>query len=247
MHLEVCAALWFLLPRDRRQDRFAVRAAATDTVGAVLHAVGIPLTEVGDLDLSGRPVGVQDRVAPGTLRVHPVDRPQRTRESPPRFLLDVHLGGLARRLRLLGLDVAYETDAEDAALARRAATEGRVLLTLDRGLLHRSLVPEGALVRGTRTDEQLRDVLDRFAPPLRPWTRCVPCGAELRPVAAEQVAEDVEPGTRRTYADFARCTGCRRVYWRGAHSPGLETIVAEAEAAVARLAPHRAQDRDEEV
>jgi uncharacterized protein with PIN domain len=45
-----------------------------------------------------------------------------------RFILDVHLGTLARRLRLVGADVAYANDLDDA-LIEHANTGRRVLLT----------------------------------------------------------------------------------------------------------------------
>jgi uncharacterized protein with PIN domain len=199
--------------------------------------VGIPLTEVGDIRLDGATVDAGDPL-PGDegtprLSLGPRARPQPTPTAPPRFLLDVHLGSLARRLRLLGLDTAYETEAGDDELVRGAIGGRRVLLSRDRGLLSRSALPEGALVRGDRTEEQLEDVLDRFAPPLAPWSRCVRCNATLTPAATDDVAGDLEPGTRRTYREFSRCTGCGRVYWRGAHAGPLEAIVRRAEAVVA--------------
>jgi uncharacterized protein with PIN domain len=146
---------------------------------------------------------------------------------PGGFLLDVGLGTLARRLRLLGLDAAWSNDAEDADLAARAVAEERVLLTQDRGLLMRRGVP-GALVRGSRPDDQLADVLDRFAPSLAPLTRCTACGARLEPVPKADVADRLPPGTRRTFDDFSRCPACGRVYWHGAHAPRIEELVGRA-------------------
>jgi uncharacterized protein len=146
---------------------------------------------------------------------------------PGGFLLDVGLGTLARRLRLLGLDAAWSNDAEDADLAARAAAEERVLLTQDRGLLMRRGVP-GALVRGSRPDDQLADVLDRFAPSLAPLTRCTACGARLEPVPKAEVADRLPPGTRRTVDDFSRCPACGRLYWRGAHARRIDELVAAA-------------------
>jgi uncharacterized protein len=46
------------------------------------------------------------------------------------------------------------------------------------------------------------------------------------------VEDSLQPGTRRTYQEFARCPDCGRVYWRGAHNPRLQRIVAAARAAV---------------
>lgn len=227
-----------MLRPDRRREEFEVAVRTTDTVGHVVQMVGMPLTEVGALVLDHQVVTSSTSLPGGAghvpvVEVGPVLRPQRTRQTPPRFLLDVHLGSLTRRLRLLGLDTAYEVDADDDHLLDRAVQEGRVLLSRDRGLLSRTALQEGALVRGLRTTEQLDDVLSRFAPPLAPWTRCVRCNGVLERVDAEEVADRIEPGTRRTYRIFVRCGDCGRVYWRGAHAGPLESVVRHAEAVVA--------------
>jgi uncharacterized protein len=131
-------------------------------------------------------------------------------------------------MRLLGLDTAYRNDADDAELVEAAAAQGRVLLSRDRGLLRRRALPAGGYVRGDRPDDQLADVLDRFAPPLAPWTRCLACNGPLEPVPVEQVAHRLEPGTLRTYRDFSRCRDCGGVYWRGAHARRLDAVVDRA-------------------
>lgn len=234
LRLQVAAELRFLLPPVRRAGSVEVNAGETDTFGHVVQSAGIPLTEIGALHLDGQLVAESDRVTDGTLAIDPVVRPQPTPTTPPRFLLDVHLGGLARQLRILGLDVAYDPDADDPELADQSAAERRVLLTQDRGLLRRRAVLAGALVRGAGTADQLDDVLDRFAPPLAPWTRCAQCGGVLQPVPREQVLAELQPGTRRNYQDFSRCPRCGRVYWRGAHARRLDQIVAHAREVVSR-------------
>ncbi|QGN34022.1 Mut7-C RNAse domain-containing protein [Microlunatus sp. Gsoil 973] len=234
LELRVAQELRFLLPPARRSGTFQVTASDTDTIGHVVQAVGIPLTEVGDLLVDGRVASAEERAVSCVLVINPVVRPQRAPTSPPRFLLDVHLGGLARRLRILGLDVAYRPEADDPVLAEQAADQRRVLLTQDRGLLRRRRVTAGALVRGAGSAAQLHDVLDQFAPPLSPWTRCPQCGAALERVSYEAVVARLQPGTRRSYREFSRCTGCDRVYWRGAHSRRLEPMVEQAEEVVRR-------------
>ncbi|MGY1601901.1 Mut7-C RNAse domain-containing protein [Geodermatophilus sp. SYSU D00815] len=226
--VRVEASLAFLLPlRDRaaRQRRLAFDPDAT--VGHLVQAAGVPLTEVGTLALDGEPAPATARTAPGgVVDVGPAPRPQPV--PPGGFLLDVGLGALARRMRLLGLDVAWSNDADDPALVARARAEERVLLTQDRGLLMRRALPAGALVRGSGADEQLADVLDRFAPALAPLTRCTACGGPLVAVPEEEVADRLPAGTRRTYDDFSRCTACGRVYWRGAHARRIDALIARS-------------------
>lgn len=227
--VDVDESLRFLLPPRLRGRAPVVGIDADATLGHVVQSLGVPLTEVGALLLDGEPVPPQTRVAvPGRLAVPAVRRPQPAPTDPPRFLLDVHLGRLARRLRLLGLDVAYGNDAHDAELVARSLAEQRVLLTQDRGLLRRRALLHGAYVRGQHVDRQTDDVLDRFAPPLAPWSRCPACGGLLEPVDRAAVEHRLEPGTRRTYDEFARCTACGRPYWRGAHARRLEAAVARA-------------------
>jgi len=150
------------------------------------------------------------------------------------FVLDVHLGALARRLRVLGVDTAYRNDAADDALLEQANREHRVLLTQDRGLLRRRVLWAGAYVRGTRRADQLADVLDRFAPPLAPLTRCTGCNGELEQVPKQDVADELQPGTRRCYDEYARCRACGRVYWHGAHGRRLDAIVDAARSVTGR-------------
>lgn len=233
----------FLHRRQGRHDGAAapvVRIPPTDppSLGHVVQSVGVPLTEVGALLLDGVPVAPALRSpASGQLDVMPPERPQGTPTSPPRFVLDVHLGALARRMRLLGLDVSYRNDAQDDALVAVSLVEQRVLLTRDRGVLQRRALRWGAYVRGQRCDDQLRDVLERYAPPLRPWTRCVACNGLLQVVGVDEVAELLQPGTLRTYRHYVRCIGCGRPYWQGAHAPRLQALVSAALLAAGRRPP----------
>lgn len=230
IQIDFAPELHVFVAAKRRQGRSAVVTDGASTLGHVVESLGVPLTEAGRLLADGREVPVSHLpVAGETVEVRPVDRPQAVPGAPLRFLLDVHLGTLARRLRLLGVDAAYESeDIGDPALAALSAREQRVMLSRDRGLLHRRELWAGAYVYSHRTDEQLRDVLGRFAPALAPWTRCTACNAPLREADKESVGDRLEPGTRSTYEIFAECGSCERVYWRGAHHASLEAIVDEA-------------------
>jgi uncharacterized protein with PIN domain len=220
--------LRFLLPgRDRASGHRRLPFDPDSTLGHLVQAAGVPLTEVGGLHLNGTPATETARAAPGsTIAVAEVARPEPV--PPGGFLLDVGLGALARRLRLLGLDAAWSADADDPDLVARALIDDRVLLTQDRGLLKRRALRRGALVRGCRPDDQLADVLDRFAPVLAPLTLCTACGAVLAPVPKRDVTDHLPPGTRRSYDEFSGCTACGRIYWRGAHARRIDALIERA-------------------
>jgi uncharacterized protein len=201
----------------------------TSSLGHVVESLGVPLPEVGALLVGGRRVLPSYRPRPAdVVLVEPVRRPQPLPVAPARFVLDVHLGTLARRLRLLGVDTDYRTDADDDELVAVAVGTRRVLLTQDRGLLRRRALPFGAFVYGARPADQLADVLDRFDLPLRPWTRCTACNGLLAAVPKREVEPLLRPGTRRQFDSFTRCRGCGQVYWRGAHARRLDALVADA-------------------
>jgi uncharacterized protein with PIN domain len=223
----VAAQLRFLLPVRHRHGEIVVAVDGTASLGHVVESLGIPRTEIGELRRNGRAAGPDTRLREGdVVDVSVMPRPQPIAE--PRFLLDVHLGTLARRMRLLGIDTAYRNDADDDELVAQATEEQRVLLTQDRGLLRRRALPAGAFVRGDRPDDQLADVLGRFAPELSPWSRCPACNGTLAPVAKQQVEHLLPAGTRRSYTEFSRCVACGQLYWRGAHAEHLAAIVTAA-------------------
>jgi uncharacterized protein len=215
-----------------RSGPVPVACDGVSSLGHVVESLGVPLTETGRLTANQATVSPSYRPAPGdVIGVYGMPRPQPVPSA--RFVLDVHLGTLARRLRLVGVDAAYANDAADDALIEQANAGRRVLLTQDRGLLRRRRLWLGAYVRGAGPQEQFADVLGRFAPPLAPWTRCPACNGLLRPAAKQDVEPRLMPGTRRTYQDFAQCDDCGQLYWRGAHARRLEAIVAAAAKAVA--------------
>jgi uncharacterized protein with PIN domain len=171
--------------------------------------------------------------------VVPEDRTGPPPQAEPRFVLDGHLGRLARHLRMLGFDTWYRPDAGDAELAAVSHDEDRILLTRDRGLLRRGIVVRGRLVRSDRPSEQLREVVARYglAASARPFTRCVRCGESLEAVAREEVLDRLEPLTKRYYDAFARCRGCGRIYWAGSHHARMSRIVESVVGLAGRASP----------
>jgi uncharacterized protein len=229
----------FLRPGDRGHPLGADVAPGT-TVKDLVEALGVPHTEIDVVLVNGVSVDFGHRLADGDrVSVYPtfeaIDVTPLTRLRPedlrtPRFVLDVHLGRLARLLRLLGFDALWCNDASDSELARISAEEHRVLLTRDRGLLKRREVTRGYFVRETVRRRQLQEVLRRFDlfGAIRPFGRCLECNGLLEPVAKADVEDRLPPRTRRDYDEFQRCRACAHIYWKGSHYDALRVVVDEA-------------------
>ena len=140
------------------------------------------------------------------------------------FVVDGHLGKLARDLRLLGFDVAYDPRAEDRQLLEIMERENRGLLTCDRRLLMHAIVKTGYCPRSQNADEQTIEVVRRFdlLDSIAPFTRCLRCNAPLRKVSKSGIIERLEPLTKIYYEQFRRCTGCGQIYWAGSHFSKLQ-------------------------
>lgn len=211
----------FLAP-PRRGRAFAVRCATDASIKHVIEALGVPHTEVGTLRVDGRPARLENRLHAGErVEVHPHSAPRGAPcpLSPPRFIADAHLGGLARLLRLAGFDTLYDNRIEDAALVATAVREQRVVLTRDRELLKRRDVAEGCFVHALAPERQAVEIIRRLglAPHARPFSHCLECNAALQEVAPEAAAKRVPPAVRARYTHFSACPGCGRVYWEGSH------------------------------
>src|SRR5258708_4276890 len=125
--VDVAAELRMFLRPRHRPGPVLVACDGVSSLGHVVQSLGVPLTEVGGLTVNGVAAEPRYRPAGGDrVRVDPVRRPQGL--ADPRFVLDVHLGTLARRLRLLGVDSGYANDADDDALVEQANAERRVRL-----------------------------------------------------------------------------------------------------------------------
>ena len=145
--------------------------------------------------------------------------------ADPRWLVDEMLGRLARYLRILGYDTEYAQGVDDEAIARRAAEEGRRLVTRDRRLAPRS--PGAVLVTSPYLLDQLRSVRAAW-PTLRlapAFVRCTLCNGELVPMRDN-------PGEGATPSPHVyRCPRCGHRYWEGTHTRDIRAFLRTLEAA----------------
>ena len=221
----------FLKPAMRTPS-FRKAVGPTDTIKHTVESLGIPHTEVGEYRIDGHVVDDTAVITSGeVVEVRPPSGPVHVKD--PRFVLDGHLGRLAAYLRMLGFDCWYARVADDQQLARVAASEDRILLTRDVGLLKRREIQRGYCPRSDQPNLQLREVVGRYAlaDRIRPFQRCMECNGELLPVPKDEVAALVPPHTRATKDVFSRCAECRKIYWRGSHYERMTSWIRDLRSA----------------
>jgi hypothetical protein len=217
------------LPPEKRKQSFQFRFTGNPAVKDSIESLGVPHTEVDLILVNGRSVDFYYQLQDGDrIAVYPVFesidireitrlRPYPLRET--KFILDVHLGALARMLRMLGFDSKYENSYKDPQIVDIALAEGRIILTRDRGLLKRRRVTHGYCVRSDDPDSQVQEIVKRFDlyASIQPLARCIACNGLIYPVSKDEVKDRLKPKTKEFYRHFYRCSGCGKIYWKGSH------------------------------
>jgi len=155
-------------------------------------------------------------------RVH-----QLAHSTEKRFAADAMLGRLARWLRLLGFDCAYDAEITDEEIVRLGVSERRTILTRDRSLPEEWWISDIYLVREEDVRKQLAEVIQHFdlAASIRVLTRCNECNRALNRVTRAQVSGRVPPAALELHEVFSECPACGRVYWEGSHAARIRTLV----------------------
>jgi uncharacterized protein len=144
-----------------------------------------------------------------------------------RFILDVHLGKLAKSLRLLGFDAFMDFNFDDGEIVRFSKCDKRIILTRDKALLIRKDVTDGYRILSQEPEEQLKEVLRRFdlKDHIKPFTRCTECNGLLKEVQKEEIMHRLFPRTIEYYSYFIKCSVCDRIYWEGSHYERMRKFI----------------------
>jgi len=233
------AELNHFLPANKKQITFPYYFKERASIKDTIESLGVPHPEVEAIIVNGNAVDFSYIVQDGdNIQVYPISAskeilsPISLRPQLPnilRFVLDVHLGKLAASVRMLGFDTLYRNDYDDQELAQISASEQRVLLTRDKGLLMRSLVTFGYYVRATNPEQQVVEVLRRYNlfTIVTPFKRCIRCNGLLAPVEKELIIDQIPEKTRTTINEFHRCRECHQIYWRGSHYEKMQKFIEE--------------------
>jgi hypothetical protein len=135
----------------------------------VVESLGVPHTEIDMILVNGISVDFNYLIKDeDNISVYPVFETfdiadvQHLRPKPlrnPKFILDVHLGKLAKFMRMCGLDTLYEKEYSDDIIVEISISEKRTILTRDLGILKRTIVTHGYFVRNTNPEDQIIEII----------------------------------------------------------------------------------------
>jgi len=146
-------------------------------------------------------------------------------EDKLRFVADVMLGSLARWLRVLGLDVHYDSSIGDSDLVDLAVADRRIILTRDRRLVERRLARTHILIASDAVEEQLMQVAQEADLPRdgrSAFGRCIDCNSPFEEISSNEACQRVAPHVAATQKQFRYCRACDRIFWRGTHVTQME-------------------------
>lgn len=225
------------LPESRRKVEFHHQFDGNPSVKDIIESLGVPHPEIDLILVNGESSCFSRKISDGDrISVYPVFESfdisgvQRLRREPlrdTRFILDVHLGKLAKYLRLFGFDSVLDKDLDDKGIIEKALQEKRIILTRDKLLLRNKLVTHGYWIRSTVPQLQAKEVVRRFhlAGIMKPLSRCLECNTFIEPVEKEEIIDRIPQKTRMYYNDFRICRGCNRIYWEGSHYEKMKEFI----------------------
>jgi len=229
IHFRFYEELNDFLPEEKCKVRFAHNYIDRASVKDVIESLGVPHTEVDMILVNSNSVGFDHLIIDDDdISVYPVFESlditeiQHLRAKPlrnPKFIADVHMGKLARYLRMLGFDVLYENDYEDDEIVKISLKEKRAILTKDRGILKRNDVTHGYWVRSSKVKEQVDEIISRFdlKKLIGEFTRCTECNSILKSIPKSEIINELPLKVSESQKSFSECPSCKKLYWEGTH------------------------------
>src|SRR6056297_1327046 len=133
------------LPSEKRKTQFKYISKSKQSIKDIIESCGVPHTQVDLILVNGKSVDFSYIAKDGDrISVYPVFesvdikditnlRPEPLREI--KFILDRHLGKLARLLRMLGFDTKYDPSIDREQLIKKSKNEGRIIISRSRELM----------------------------------------------------------------------------------------------------------------
>lgn len=223
----------FLKEKQQKNPPLNIPFELNPSVKDLIESQGIPHTAIFKLEINKEERPLDYNVRDGDkITPYPFEQVDSATlddifVSPSKFVLDVHLGKLAKTLRLFGLDTSWNTDRKETEILHLSNQQQRMILSRDIGLLRNGEARYGYWIRATDPDRQIHELFERFniSDHIAPFSRCMKCNGVLEETELSQVEERVPPKVREWHSLFYECRNCHKVYWKGSHYKKLQEKV----------------------
>jgi uncharacterized protein len=225
------------LPNEKRKVPFQYCFNKSPSLKDAVEAIGVPHVEIELLLVNGNSVNfdylLKDK---DYISVYPVfesidiSEVSLINKAPLRqikFILDVHLGKLAKYLRLFGFDSFYSNDFDDFQIIELALEQKRIILTRDKGLLKVKSVTHGYWIRNEDPKLQINEVIRRFdlMKIINPFSRCIECNGNIFKVDKKEIEHELKAMTILNFNEFYQCGTCKKIYWEGSHFGRMQKFI----------------------
>jgi uncharacterized protein with PIN domain/sulfur carrier protein ThiS len=207
------------------------------TVKDLVESYGIPHTEVDLILVNGESVSFEHKIADqDRISVYPVfesfditpvihlqERPLRDLK----FFAEKYLWKLTRLLRLLGVNVVYDSTLTNKQVIELIVSSKKILLTRSAQQLMHSAISRGYCVRSDDPFVQTIEVMKRFdlADQIVPFSRCMLCNGLIDKISQQAAESQLDIKTVTYYSEYFQCSDCKRFYWKGSHYRQLQLLV----------------------
>lgn len=224
------------LPGEKRKIRFQHQFFGNPSIKDLIGSLGVPHTEIDLILVNGKSVDfsyiVQDK---DDISVYPIFQSfdissiQQLREISLnqqlksiyniKFIVDCHLGNLAKYMRLLGIDTFYKNNIQEKEIINIAINDQRIILTKNKNLLKRNEIINGYWMRNENVESQIKEVIQRFKlqKEIKYFSRCLICNSKLKFIEKEKIINRIPSRVKEWCNEFYYCENCDKIYWKGSH------------------------------
>jgi uncharacterized protein with PIN domain len=145
-----------------------------------------------------------------------------------RFICDVMLGTLAKKLRMLGLDTLYNYNITEELLIAAALKENRIVLTRKTAFPLSNITVAVLFILDNNPKNQLRQIVSHFKinkDMINPFSRCISCNKELSHLDKDLAEGKVSDYVFNTTDTFTTCLSCEKIYWPGTHLQNMKILI----------------------
>jgi len=137
-----------------------------------------------------------------------------------KIICDSMLGKLAKKLRILGFDTAYQSSLKQEDILSSARKENRIILTRKANFSAKNEHPSVLFINDNDPNKQIKKVLSHFKikrDMAAPFSLCICCNTTLQLIEKSEAEGKVADYVFNTTDSFSRCPSCKKIYWCGTH------------------------------